>query len=169
MYQAKVNNTETYSDSQGEHLVCKGVLRSTYKGEGVERENIIISKTEEVLKGDQYRGFFKYNKQGFGIIYPYKILALPKHFSDKHLQAIVDGKLKDGDEVYVKCIRVESKPKSFSDLWKIYLNQQNHITLFPVKQSLEEAAYEYARGQDAVDEYAIGFMAGAEWAKKNNY
>ena len=27
-----------------------------------------------------------------------KILALPEHFSPKHLQAIVDGKLKDGDK-----------------------------------------------------------------------
>lgn len=35
-----------------------------------------------------------------------KILALPEHFSPKHLQAIVDGKLKDGDKVLVECERV---------------------------------------------------------------
>lgn len=33
----------------------------------------------------------------------YKILAMPEHFSPRHLQAIEDGKLNNGDEVYVSC------------------------------------------------------------------
>lgn len=32
----------------------------------------------------------------------FKILALPEHFSPRHLQAIVDGKLKDGDKVLLE-------------------------------------------------------------------
>lgn len=33
-----------------------------------------------------------------------KILALPEHFSKEQLNMIVEGKLKDGDKVYVECI-----------------------------------------------------------------
>ncbi len=32
-----------------------------------------------------------------------KILALPEHFSSKHLQMIVDGELKDDDNVLIEC------------------------------------------------------------------
>lgn len=33
-----------------------------------------------------------------------KILALPEHFTSEQLNMIVEGKLKDGDKVYVECI-----------------------------------------------------------------
>ncbi len=62
-----------------------------------------------------------------------KILALPENFSPKHLQAIVDGKLKDGDEVLVECpIEYGSFDKGI--WWNIGLNKDNHIKLFPVKK-----------------------------------
>ena len=103
-----------------------------------------------------------------------KILALPEHFSDKHLQAIVDGKMEEG-KVLVKCFRYDSwTGSSIKYFHRIKLNQQNHITLFPVKQSLEEAAEKYGLCGDHSNEdpqYAAeqGFKAGAKWAKKNNY
>lgn len=100
----------------------------------------------------------------------HKILALPEHFSDKHLQAIVDGKMKDGDEVLV---RVKTDLEQYYENGvggkeKIYLDQQNHITLFPAKQSLEEAAIEYRKITNYFDIESV-FKAGAKWAVKNNY
>ena len=100
-----------------------------------------------------------------------KVLALPKQFSPKHLQAIVDGKMKDGDKVLVNCV---IKRKDGKNIYYISINQQNHITLFPAKQSLEEVADIWSTNIDNVhpaDSYIAkqGFIAGAEWAKKNNY
>lgn len=46
------------------------------------------------------------NEFGYGdwnIEYANKILAFPEHFSPKHLQDIVDGKLKDRDKVLIEC------------------------------------------------------------------
>jgi len=79
------------------------------------------------------------------IEYSKKVLALPEHFSPKHLQAIVDGKIKDGDEVLVECeemvsiplehlltgsdVEIEAKKHPFN---VIKLNQSNHIKLFRV-------------------------------------
>jgi len=69
-----------------------------------------------------------------------RIIALPQHFSPKHLQAIVDGKIKDGDEVLVECenfktnnhLYPHSSNKEFDDNFIIKLNQSNHIKLFRV-------------------------------------
>lgn len=73
-----------------------------------------------------------------------KILILSENFSPKHLQAIVDGKLKDGDEVYVECEQEEEYitklGKSERDNYSkhkvsiIKLSLQNHITLYKVEQ-----------------------------------
>ena len=90
-----------------------------------------------------------------------KILALPEHFSPKHLQAIVDGKMKDGDKVLVECIQafrkstkdykdkdyiwldnevveVVSKSEQFdvSRLNQIKLNSSNHIMLHKVEEKM---------------------------------
>lgn len=160
---------------------------------------IIISKTEEIKEGDKYfwegvnviRIAHSDGSRDFSV--SHKILALREHFSDKHLQAIVDGKMKDGDEVLVKSF-TEAKYKDeemggkyedwtpVSDFLAtglqgtkrintIHLDQQNHITLFPIKQSLEEAYFSWF---DNVKEkgnpfYKEAFKAGAEWAVKTNY
>lgn len=42
-----------------------------------------------------------------------KVIALPEHFSPKHLQAIVDGKIKDGDKVLVEC----EKNIKYNKIW----------------------------------------------------
>jgi len=169
MYQPKVNNIEKYSDSQGEHVVCKGKLVLIYldKGnthwvqaseevaillDGDYYKPIIISETEEIEEGDYvYHPFHKdilhwkedIPKEDINEV---KVLALPEHFSDKHLQAIVDGKMENRDKVLVKCCETATGEYEDRMTYEYYvdLDQQNHITLFPAKQSLEEAAEEYA-------------------------
>lgn len=189
-YQPKVNNIQQYSDSQGEHVVCKGKLillkggldksnRLTIKGEFF--NPIIISETEEIKKGDwvyhpEYKTIYQWIKnadKNFDEVRAFKILALPEHFSDKHLQAIVDGKMEDGDEVYLK---VYTRELAQYDIDVIHKDKQNHITLFPAQQYLEEAAKESANQYFPDKENGIlnavhinAFRDGAEWAKKNNY
>lgn len=64
-----------------------------------------------------------------------KILALPEQFSPKHLQAIIDGKLKSENEVLVEC---ELIPYGIiiNPNYKIKLTN-NHIKLFPVVKKEE--------------------------------
>lgn len=188
MYQAKVEQTEKYSDSQGSHVVCRGKV--VFIGEHC-HETIIISETEDfeltpAWTFDYQTGELMQIKYG-GDKYCKKVLALPEHFSDKHLQAIVDGKIKNGDEVLVKCAKYKNyvgpKKENYTDIFtRVHLDQQNHITLFPVKQSLEKASENYAYDsnesyntpvkfyRDQLQHKSIrDFKAGAEWAKKNNY
>ena len=133
---------------------------------------IVISKTEEVEEGDwvyhtsrmQIFKIHHFEHQMGKLIVPVdellielnlpndeikvlvsdcvKILSLPEHFSDKHLQAIVDGKIKDGDEVLIKCglkgDKTFPEPNLSNSYYAVHLDQQNHITLFPVEQSCPE-------------------------------
>lgn len=124
---------------------------------------IIISETEEIEKGDKRAYSNPYYKGEWEIVeneFPYsegdseycKILALPEHFSPKQLQAIVDGKMKDGDEVYLECNTSEDNMDSYVSMFggeevgnTIKLNQNNHITLHKVEESwddIREKAYE---------------------------
>lgn len=146
---------------------------------------ILISETEEIEEGDwfytkwyrgEYGGYvFKEGEKVYAqqFLNPHKILAFPKHFSDKHLQAIVDGKIEDGDGVLVKCeVLREPTDDGHAEKYKtqqIHLDQQSHITLFPAKQSLEEASEAYE--DEWYDRVSLSqaFEDGAEWAKKNNY
>lgn len=195
MYQPKVKNTQKYEDSQSSHIVTSGklvlipdnnskILSFSHCSNTEEYYNkvkpILISETEEIKEGDWVYGKrdFKSSKELFQISgrdemsqkHKFnKVLALPEHFSNKHLQAIVDSKMKEG-EVLVKCW-------AFGMYHEVYLDNQNHITLFPAKQSLEEAAEEYAENKakninfrNTEREYIAedGFIAGAEWSVKNN-
>lgn len=106
----------------------------------------------------------------------YKILAFPQNFSDKQLQAIVEGKMENQSEVLVKCEDAFNETQGEVEGYYMHLDQQNHITLFPAKQSLEEAFCERFN-LDSHDKdlnlYDINpwkaAQFGAEWAKKNNY
>ena len=212
MYQPKVSTIQKYSDSQGEHVVCEGELtllngstnnhriKIDINGDACFRyyNPIIISENEEIEVGDKvyYAGeiiiWSQADEDGWNKkkLRPYKILAFPEHFSNKHLQAIIDGKMKDGDEVLIKCRNRSTKTDrnlightpageptyvGNYDVWnEVDLGQQNHITLFPVKQSLEEVADIWSTNIDNVhpaDSYIAkqGFIAGAEWAKENGY
>lgn len=118
---------------------------------------ILISETEEIEVGDKY--LMKFNDK-WELMNPcidkseadrcnsndltgkscFKILALPEYFSPKHLQAIVDGKLKDGDEVFVDCDqyasttifgRIDAEERA-ALYYIISLDSNNYIKLFPV-------------------------------------
>lgn len=153
-------------------------------------KSIIISETEEVEKGDMMyslndcrivesadssKSFDYKEKMDFGWR---KILALPEHFSNNHLLAIANGKIKDGNKVLVKCEsrNLQTNPMKNSNFQQfIHLDQQNHITLFPFKQSLKEFANEYienlfsnARSIDTEDVYQA-IIDTAEWVKENNH
>jgi len=207
MYQPKVTQTEKYTDNQGNiHTVCRGKLVLVEKdaesnslltkssiGYISKREGdiiydpkgldpIIISETEEIEVGDkvyddlhkEQRDHYNKNKKRF-----FKVLSLPEHFSDKHLQAIVDGKLKQG-KVLVKCTPDYDNPpegyythrgsgKYHEDepviMKRILTNPdkpipflvdidiKDHITLFPAQQSLEEAFKQYMKENHRFKQY----------------
>ena len=122
--------------------------------QGIMYKPIIISLTEKIEEGDctLYEGevIEPYNGGDQCISGRYKILVLPEQFSPKHLQAIVDGKMNDGDKVLVECIDNtyihegsgkywEDKPvkmKKYLHLPDQYikLNSQGHVTLHRVEE-----------------------------------
>jgi hypothetical protein len=63
----------------------------------------------------------------------YKVLVLPEQFSSKQLQAIVDGKMKEDDQVYVQCKRVGYQHMS-ADF--VELDSFNHATLHKIERKL---------------------------------
>jgi len=161
----KVKNTEPYKDAQADTIVCKGKLicgnvGSFSKLMDIEElrgklRPIIISQNETIEFGDKYYGIDN-NIHTFenGCYYSdeaRKILAIPENFSPKHLQAIVDGKLKDGAEVFLECERVVCKSASGGvypkNEFKIKLNKDNHIKLFPVnpveKETTDILTFDY--------------------------
>ena len=131
---------------------------------------ILISLTEDLQKGDcSYSKEFGLDSEGSikDLKFPFyidatyqsfKILALPEHFSSKHLQAIVDGKLKDGDKVLIECESktIQTYPSSGRDFQgnekyethtQIKLNSSNHITLHKVEEKMltQKQAIEFAK------------------------
>lgn len=117
---------------------------------------ILISETEKVEVGDWFWDnvtgvnkciSYDYNtnsvngRNSVGTKYQFfKILALPEHFSPKHLQAIVDGKLKEG-KVTVECEQKLLFPNARYH-WSrhpynvIKLNSSNRITLYKVEEKM---------------------------------
>jgi hypothetical protein len=164
---AKVTKTEQYRDSQGEHLICRGklVLISIEKDPkeigitifGVCYKPIIISEAEAIEDGDF--GFDSLSREiievsGKALYFNerrtndtdfWKILALPEHFSPEQLEDIVNGKLKDGDEVLVECENKYFEPDSSIhsnrgwEVLAVKLNQSNHITMLPKGEGVEES------------------------------
>jgi hypothetical protein len=196
MKTTKVKQIESYKDSQVDTIVCKGklVLIPATKEEVLWNRKlpIIISETEKILAGDKCLMIDK-SSSLYGQIDTHigtherndqwaKILALPEQFSPKHLQAMVDGKLKDGDEVYVECeVLYYSGGTIIEDSTYVKFNEHNNIKLFPVKQSVEDAIqnYEGLAGafQDYVELYweeyneeiVKAIKYGIELAKKNSH
>lgn len=111
----------------------EGVYKQLDKNKG-----IIISLTAKIEVGDWYyndntRTIEKATSKTFGF---YRILALPEQFSPKELQAIVDGKMKDGDKVLVECefhhmvtFKDEFNKVGVRDENHIKLNSQGHVTI----------------------------------------
>ncbi len=158
--QVKVRNIDTHITSQGGHIVCEGKLQ-LIKSKEVENSNVyvnnightsyIVSETElihsedkvlykgEVLTASINRGYYlstyEYTSVDVRTDSCKKILALPENFSPKHLQAIVDDKLENNDNVLVECYpKVMQFNQSMTDFNLIKLNKQSHIKLFPVKK-----------------------------------
>mgnify|MGYP007039239774 CR=1 FL=1 len=196
MYQPKINSTEKYSDGQGEYIVCRGKLllldTSNQYSESYpetidfdmgqyihEMRPIIISETEQIKTGNwvynsKSKEIYQITEKPF-VEYEHKILVLPAHFSNNHLQAIADGKIEEGDEVLVKCNRYgisgqsnyQNHDRPIQEVVKqIHLDQQDNITLFTDKQSLEEAAWDYVHSADSGDPHTA-FIKGGEWMKRN--
>lgn len=135
---------------------------------------IIISETEKIEVGDwiltqenEFKQIHRIDKSEDKLQLPYwlyttdchfhhcgrnvktckKVLALPEHFSLKHLQAIVDGKMKGGDKVLVECEYNRGNYSHHSqdlmkvavyknDYWFIKLNPSNYITLHKMEQGM---------------------------------
>lgn len=128
-------------------------------------EPIIISETEKIEVGDYFIGgtmnlgfdnieqckkkndFLEIirDKDGFAHTFWKKILVLPENFSQEQLQMIVEGRLKDGDEVLVECEEVcphyngkhigrDCSCKS-GFVYIIKLNSQNQISLQKVEEN----------------------------------
>ena len=89
---------------------------------------------------------------------------MPENFSPKHLQAIIDVKIKDGDEVYV-----EVDPNR-----NLYINSSNYraynyITMFPCKkekiytsEDIKDIAYKaYKLGSS--DMFSRNYRGFEEW------
>jgi len=93
---------------------------------------VIVSETEKLNVDDWHYKDVK------------KVLALPEQFSEETLQDIVEGNLKDGDEVYLECnIHEEwlkenppfSNPKEHSKCYyQLELTSENHIILAEVEK-----------------------------------
>lgn len=166
--QIKVNDTRMHKVKDAFCQVAEGKLilvgdedsKDKYVYDKVRRylKPIIISETEKIEEGDDVLfigetvGPFITKCQPGSVLARegksdkwFKILALPEHFSPKHLQAIVDGKMKDGDKVLVEC-KVEQDlgcadcgdPDTWSiPRWNVIkLNPTSHITLHKIQEKM---------------------------------
>ncbi len=192
MKTVKVTKTETYKDSQGEHIVCKGklILLKLYD-EDIKNGNykaIIVSEIEKIEVGDMYlrsgqigelKDFednVKYVNDRVGQFGFRKILALPENFSPEILKDIVDGKLKDGDEVFVECEEILENDvidngTNYKEFFikQIKLNKDNHIKLFPInkEESWDEIMAKYIKYAMHVKITANSFQNLSEWLEEN--
>jgi hypothetical protein len=91
---------------------------------------IIISETQEIKEGDLRYDVL--NEHIIQLLDSYKILALPEQLSPEIIQDIVEGKLKDGDEVYLQCETVNQNHGTDLKVHyinEIKLNQAGQVTL----------------------------------------
>jgi len=177
----KVKQTEQYTDSQGEHTVCKGKLvliktdssdmkaslcinkqrkfpdglyTNDWKDPAIAMnyyKPLIISETEDIGVGDYITDKYRIFQwlDDCSLLGRHKILALPEHFSPKHLQAIIDSKLKDGDSVFIKC-EVIGYTEGI-DEERIYgITWFPNIKLFPIKkeESWDDVSKDYTNLMD---------------------
>lgn len=121
---------------------------------------IIISETEETEVGDwvyhHVKGTYQAKVDG-NYCNCFKILVLPEQFTKAHLQAIIDSKMKDGDEVYVECEDIWVKVAHSLDVAyqvELHLPEPGHVKLFPVKKeekSREEMIAAFYKIAEIVD------------------
>lgn len=103
----------------------------------------------------------------------YKILALSEQFSSNQLQSIIDGKLKDSDEVYIECYKdytkegkelrarhQSSSPYEFMSMQESFIKlTNNHIKLFKVnkEESWEDIKQEYMKENPPFDNDKVSY------------
>lgn len=117
---------------------------------------IIISETERIEMDDwvQLLDYFgnpflggPQQWKGNGVLNNghVKVLALPEHFSPKHLRDIVDGKMKDGDKLLVECETKYDDTDTFINEWGnregrdnefVRFDSQGHIILYRPKEKV---------------------------------
>lgn len=142
---------------------------------------IFISETEIVKESDWRVNYLEHNcitpigisQEGAGR----KILALPEHFSPKHLQDIVDGKLKEG-KCLVECEEYTENAESLTEDWKRVFRIKHHsliyphITIYPVEEKMytkEESIGHIVRYiQDNLDPKTHGDIRNVrDWFEQN--
>lgn len=115
------------------------------KIQGLYFKPILISLTENTSGEECWYYNHVFKTLVFGVSTGYaKILALPEHFSPKHLQATVDDKLKDRDKVLIECEDKYNEDQSLADLqlngedyFKVVkLNPSNQITLHKIEEKM---------------------------------
>lgn len=147
---------------------------------------IIISETEKIERGDWfYWGGSTpqiqqsvYSSEPTDIIK--KILVLSEQLSPQHLRDWVDGKIKDGDKVLVKCESIYShadsvlKNKETILYSEIKLNSQGHVTLYKAEEkmvpiSLIEEAFFAGYDLNTYEQVGgdIPFQNYKEWFEQN--
>jgi hypothetical protein len=104
--------------------------------------------------------------------FPFKVLVQPNQFSPEFIQAIINGKVKDGDKVEVE---MEEKgeyckectcPTPCYNLY-IKLRKDNTAIIYLLKESVEDAAFNYAKDRMSPDLVEDAFIAGAKWNESN--
>lgn len=158
---------------------------------GNEIKPIIISETEKIEVG--WKGW-AYKKDVEGELFKHfyttntwyndakVVLVLPEQFTKAHLQAIIDGKMKDGDEVYVECEEKESYsndngssiPSRFSYYQgksyqvALHLPEPGHVKLFSVKKEESwDDIFELAFYDSNPDNYTGKMQYLVKWLKEN--
>lgn len=180
----KVTQTEKYDS---DIIVCKGKLvfiwgdcrkEEFYKYGIISHDGtqcakpIVISEIEEICTGDNvldnvnriwinmescFVNAAKNNKEK-----SYKILALPEQLSPKHLQDILDGRLKDSDEVFIECDSNIGQLGSIDDTLDSWVKlTDNYITLFhtsTLQESIEELNKTISKPPKYTEEQVVNLM-----------
>ena len=161
----KISKTEPYENT----LVFKGILiliwgdcrEEEFYKYGLESHDktefakpIIISDIEKVEVGDSvknsYQEIVDYTKEIENIYGKYdscfkKIIALPENFSPELLKDIANGKIEEGQKIFIECEKTlendtiddNTKYIEFSENI-IKLNKEGHINIFPCKKETDE-------------------------------
>lgn len=190
-YQPKVENTRKHHDGQQTHEVAPAKLKLVKTSDPKDlaiKDNpgfylpILISESEPIKDGDKVLqlegGYIFDSHEDEDRIHKTskKILAMPReNFSSVLMQMIEDGILKDGDTFTIKC-EYETTPEGtpFADWYQIHLDDEDNVTIFYHRPSMEDLRDQYVHGDHAAniagdplhEQLEAAFEAG--WKAKEN-
>jgi len=188
-----------FKKSDGRLFLCEPFLGINSDGDSKGKcyKPIIISETENIESGDKwwmpFTGDIIHTKEDkdYGAFEPNgmgkKVLVLPEQFSPEHMQAIVDGKMKNGDKVLVECEKVyHPNPEDrvehrYKWRYEVKLNSNYKTTLHRVeeeeKYTRDEVitfCYKYHNfikamegNRTAPEKFQITHMSSDEWFQKH--